>query len=170
MSSRLATRSRCDPGSKAMLPMCVPRLRTCALTDGGAPAALMTKRSMSASVYGVNAFQERFNSSTQLEPFQLTMRPVLGAAGSDGFIAGFGGGMPPFAATSDCDTMVVWLPDSKTETKTREPSLLRASARGCLPKIWIACMLPGVGLDASRNTLTAPFAPVMVLKPPTVCV
>src|SRR5207253_3120757 len=53
MSSRLATRSRCDVGSKAMLPMCVPRLRTCALTDGGVPEALMTKRSMSASVYGV---------------------------------------------------------------------------------------------------------------------
>ena len=118
-----------------MLPMCVPRLRTCALTDGGVPEALMTKRSMSASVYGVTEFQERFNSSTQLEPFQLTTRPVLGAAGSDGFIAGFGGGMPPFAATSDCDTMVVWFPDSKTETKTREPSSLRASARGCLPKI-----------------------------------
>src|SRR5437588_9582632 len=135
MSSRLATRSRCDTGSKVMLPMCVPRLRTCALTEGGAPDALMTKRSISASVYGVTEFQERFNSSTQLEPFQLTIRPVLGAAGSDAFIAGFGGGIPPFAATSDCDTMVVWLPDSKTETKTREPSSLRASARGCLPEI-----------------------------------
>src|SRR2546423_5534561 len=115
MSSRLATRSRCDTGSKTMLPMCVPRLRTCALTDGGAPEALITKRSMSASVYGVTEFQELFNSSTQLEPFQLTMRPVLGAAGSDGFIAGVGGGMPPPAATSHCDTMVVWLPDSHTE-------------------------------------------------------
>src|SRR2546425_10501984 len=107
MSSRLATRSRCDTGSKAMLPMCVPRLRTCALTDGGAPEALMTKRSMSASVYGVTEFQERFNSSTQLEPFQLTMRPVLGAAGSDGLIAGVGGCRPPFAAPSDPRTMVV---------------------------------------------------------------
>src|SRR5256714_12502086 len=135
MSSRLATRSRCDAGSKAMLPVCVPRLRTCALTDGGALEASITKRSMSASVYGMTEFQERFNSSTQLEPFHLTMRPVAGAAGNNGFIAGFGGGMPPFAATSDCDTMVVWLPDSKTETKTREPSLLRARARGCLPKI-----------------------------------
>src|SRR5439155_26461303 len=122
MSSRLATRSRCDAGSKAMLPVCVPRLRTCALTDGGAPEALMTKRSMSASVYGLTEFQERFNSSTQLEPFQLTIRPVLGAAGSDGFIAGFGGCIPPLAATSDCDTMVVWLPHLKPETKTREPS------------------------------------------------
>src|SRR5205085_3082659 len=135
MSSRLATRSRCDTGSKAMLPMCVPRLRTCALTDGVAAEALMTKRSMSASVYGMSALKERFNSSTQLEPVQLTMRPVLGAAGSDGFIAGFGGGMPPLAAPADCDTIVVWLPDSKTETKTREPSSLRASARGCLPEI-----------------------------------
>src|SRR5437016_12802916 len=105
MSSRLATRSRCDTGSKAMLPMCVPRLRTCALTDGGAPAALMTKRSMSASVYGVTEFQERFNSSTQLEPFQLTIRPVLGAAGSGGLIPGFGGGIPPVAATTDSETL-----------------------------------------------------------------
>src|ERR1043166_6730701 len=107
MSSRLATSSRCDTGSKAMLPMCVPRFRTCALTDGGAPEALITKRSMSASVYGMTEFQERFNSSTQFEPFQLTMRPVLGAAGREGFIAGFGGGRPPFAPTSDCDTIVV---------------------------------------------------------------
>src|SRR5438067_6698785 len=135
MSSRLATRSRCDVGSKTMLPMCVPKLRTCALTDDGAPEALMTKTSMSPSVYGKKLVHERFISSTQLEPFHLTMRPVLGAAGSDGFIAGFGGGMPPFAVTSDCDTMVVWLPDSKTETKTREPSSLRESARGCLPEI-----------------------------------
>src|SRR2546423_3288320 len=117
MSSRLATRSRCDVGSKAMLPMCVPRLRTCALTDGGAPEALMTKRSMSASVYGVTEFQERFNSSTQLEPFQLTMRPVLGAAGSHGVIAGVGGGRPPVAATSHLRTLVLWLPHSKTEKK-----------------------------------------------------
>src|SRR2546423_14574425 len=95
MSSRLATRSRCDVGSKAMLPMCVPRLRTCALTDGGAPEALMTKRSMSASVYGVTEFQERFNSSTQLEPFHLTMRPVLGAAGRGRVIPGVGGGRAP---------------------------------------------------------------------------
>src|SRR2546423_12200328 len=80
-----------------MLPMCVPRLRTCALTDGGAPEALMTKRSTSASVYGMTEFQERFNSSTQLEPFQLTIRPVLGAAGSDGVIAGVGGGGAPVA-------------------------------------------------------------------------
>src|ERR1044071_5661919 len=135
MSSRLAMRSRCDVGSKTMLPMCVPRLRTCVLTDGDAIDALMTKRSISASVYGVTEFHERFNSSTQLVPFHLTMRPVAGAAGSDGFIAGFGGGMPPLAATSDCDTVVVWLPDSKTETKTRDPSSLRASARGCLPAI-----------------------------------
>src|SRR2546421_3605520 len=115
MSSRLATRSRCDVGSKAMLPMCVPRLRTCALTDGGVPEALMTKRSMSASVYGVTEFQERFNSSTQLEPFHLTMRPVLGAAGSAGVIAGVGGGIAPFPATSDRRTMGAWLPASKTD-------------------------------------------------------
>src|SRR5437763_15258105 len=121
MSSRLATRSRCDTGSKTMLPMCVPRLRTCALTDGGAPEALMTKRSMSASVYGVTEFHERFNSSTQLEPFQSTMRPVLGAVGSGGFIAGFGGGMPPFAATPDSDRMAVALLDTTTESETREP-------------------------------------------------
>src|SRR5437588_71629 len=84
---------------------------------------------------GMTEFQERFNSSTHAEPFHLTMSPVPGGAGSPGASAGFGGGSPPFAATSVCETMVVWLPDSKTETKTREPSALRASARGCLPEI-----------------------------------
>src|SRR5207237_2111786 len=118
---------------------------------------------MSASVYGVTEFQERFNSSTQLEPFHLTMRPVLGAAGSDEFIAGFGGGMPPFAVTSDCDTMVVWLPDSKTETKTRAPSSLRASARGCLPKTLIVCGADR-GLDGSK-TLTCPLPRLLTPTP-----
>src|ERR1043165_5338214 len=113
MSSRLASSRRCDVGSQTMLAMCVPRLGTCALTDGDAIDALITKRSISASVYGMTEFQERFNSSTQFVPFHLTMRPVAGAAGSDGFIAGFGGGMPPPAATSACDTMGVRLPRSE---------------------------------------------------------
>src|SRR5215210_7605631 len=99
-------------------------------------------------------FHERFSSSTQLEPFHLTMRLVRGAVGSPGSIAGLGGGSPPLAVTVGSGTMVVWLPDSKTETKTRPPVASRASARGCLPKMLRTCGA-AAGFAASK-ILTCP--------------
>jgi hypothetical protein len=83
------------------------------------------------------------------------MRLVRGAAGSPGLIAGFGGGSPPLAVTTGSGTMVVWLPDSKTETKTRAPAASRARARGCLPKMLKTCGRAD-GFDASK-ILTCPL-------------
>src|SRR5215212_6596310 len=101
----------------------------------------------------MNEVQFLLISSTHCEPFHLTMSAVAGAVPPA--VTGMeGGGSPPLAETTVSGTMVVWLPDSKTETKTREPSVLRARARGCLPKISITDCA-AVGLAGSK-TLTCP--------------
>ena len=61
---------------------------------------------------------------------------VLSAAGA---VQGLGGGSPPLALTKGSGTTAVWLPDSKTETKTRAPPASRANARGCLPRMATTC-------------------------------
>src|SRR5882724_3715023 len=78
-------------------------------------------------------------SSAQPLPFHCTIRPTAGAAGRPGAIAGDGGGGPPAPETCAAGTIVVWFPDSKTETKTWAPEGSRASARGCFARIAIAC-------------------------------
>src|SRR5215216_1285099 len=113
----------------------------------------MTTRSTSASVYGMNwlHFPLPF-SSAHADPFHFTINPVSGALGNflDIFGDGFGG--PPAALTLLAETTVVWLPDSKTETKTRSPVASFASERGCLPRMFITCgSLDG---DCGSNTLT----------------
>src|SRR6185369_13780526 len=100
----------------------------------------------------MNAFHERLSSSRHSEPFHFTIKPVFGGVGRPGASGGLGGGKPPLLVTSDSLTTVVWLPDSKTERKTREPSAFFASARGCLPKISIVCG-GAVGFDGS-NTMS----------------
>src|SRR5215213_2163506 len=109
----------------------------------------------------MNEVQFLLISSIHCEPFHLTMSDVAG--GVPPAVTGIeGGGSPPLAETTVSGTTVVWLPDSKTETKTREPSALRASARGCLPKISITDC-PAAGLAASKTT-TCPRPSVLVLK------
>src|SRR5215212_2542039 len=109
----------------------------------------------------MNEVQFLLISSTHCEPFHLTMSDVAG--GTPPAVTGMDGvGSPPFAETTVSGTTVVWLPDSKTETKTREPSLLRARARGCLPKI-STTDCAAVGLAGSK-TLTCPRPSVSVLK------
>src|SRR6476646_7406385 len=98
----------------------------------------------------MKVFHDRLISSRHSEPFHFTIRPVFGGVGRPGARGGFGGGKPPLPVTSASLTIVVWLPDSKTETKTREPSAFFASARGCLPKISIVCG-GDVGLVGSKT-------------------
>src|SRR5215212_246896 len=101
----------------------------------------------------MNEVQSLLISSSHFEPFHLTMSGVAG--GVPTAVTGMdGGGSPPWAETTVSGTMVVGLPDSKAETKTREPSALRASARGCLPKISITDCTDA-GLVGSK-TLTCP--------------
>src|ERR1044072_1578050 len=95
-------------------------------------------------------------SSIHFVPSHATMRAVGGGGGKPG--AGCLGGSPPPATTSDCDTTVVLLPDSKTETKTRAPVASRASARGCLPKMLMVCGV-AEGFVGSKP-LTTPIPPV----------
>src|SRR2546427_12548483 len=89
-------------------------------------------------------------SSAHPDPFHLTIKPTLGAGGNDPDIAGFGGGGPPPATTSAAGTVVVWLPDSKTETKTREPLGARVRARGCFPRMAVTFGL-GAGVVGSED-------------------
>src|ERR1044072_496475 len=100
----------------------------------------------------MDAVHERLISSRHSVPFHFTIRPVLGAGGRPGASGGLGGGKPPLAVTSASLTTVVWLPDSKTEIKTREPSAFWASARGCLPKISIVCG-GAAGFEGSKTLI-----------------
>src|ERR1043166_8096554 len=126
---------------------------------GVALCASITTTSMSASVYGINELHFAFPvSSAQPPPFHFTIKPTFGAAGKPGARAGDGGGGPPLAVTCASGTIVVWLPDSKIETKTWVPAASRAKERGCLPLIAITCgVAAGV---AGSKTFTA-------LKPET---
>src|SRR5215213_1627211 len=109
----------------------------------------------------MNEVQFLLISSIHCEPFHLTMSDVAG--GVPPAVTGIeGGGSRPLAETTVSGTTVVWLPDSKTETKTREPSALRASARGCLPKISITDCTDA-GLVGSK-TLTCPRPRLLMLK------
>src|SRR5262249_24595098 len=94
---------------------------------GGLALASMMKTSRSGRLNGTWAFQLRLISSTQLVPLNLTMRPVGGAPAVDP--AG-GGGNPPFAVTLPSMIDVVRLPEWNAAAKTRDPSGVRASARG----------------------------------------
>src|SRR2546422_10345505 len=105
-------------------------------------------------------------SSAHPLPFHFTIRPTLGAAGKPADIAGEGGGGPPAVKTCWAGSIVVWFPDSKTETKTRAPEESRASARGCFARILITCGT--VDGDAGSKTLTS-LGPETQMKANSFC-
>src|SRR6516165_4454990 len=113
-----------------MLKMTVPTPVTLLVPEtsaGGLALASMMKTSRSGRLNGTWLFQLRLISSTQLVPLNLTMRPV---AGAPAVAPAGGGGDPPFPLTAVWVIVVVRLPEWNAAANTREPSGVRARARG----------------------------------------